>query len=199
MALSGSEYGVKAPAISDALKVWVMSEDGTLVCAVLGPGTSQELQANWTSPFEGEALGSKFEKLGGVAQAATGMTMTTTFNSRQVWQGNRPMQFNLEMIFFALSDPQNEVTYAIRELQRMESPEVNALIPMTLSDGTPTFGNAPKPVTINMGKKIIYKDCVIENVSRPFDGQFTSDGHQVRATVNVQISSIDMLNRSKIV
>ena len=81
----------------------------------------------------------------------------------------------------------------------MESPEVNALIPMTLSDGTPTFGNAPKPVTINMGKKIIYKDCVIENVSRPFDGQFTSDGHQVRATVNVQISSIDMLNRSKIV
>lgn len=199
MAGGGTTYGVQSSAISNTLKIWVRGEDGTTVCAVLGPGTSQELQANWTSPFEGEALGSKFEKLGGLAQSATGMTMTTTFNSRQVWQGNRPMQFNLEMIFFALSDPQNEVTYAIRELQKMESPEVNSLIPMTLSDGTPTFGNAPKPVTINIGTKIIYQDCVIESVSRPFDGQFTSDGHQVRATVNVQVSSIDMLNRSKIV
>ena len=61
-------------------KCWIQGSEATVV-GVWGTGTSKELTANWTSPFEGESIGNKIPLAGGVAQAATDMTTVTTLNS----------------------------------------------------------------------------------------------------------------------
>lgn len=199
----GKTVGNNDPSVSPYLKTWVY-QSGVVVCGVTGEGTSKEIQANWDSPFEGESIGSKFGFSGGLLQsgaadefagkigidmAARGITSINTLQSRQVWGGNRPTQFNIVLHFYALSDPRREVINALVELEKMISPQVN--------DATP-FGRVPSPVIINIGRNAIYPDCVIESVSMPLDKEVNKDGLLIRADVNITIQTMQMLNRSDI-
>ena len=178
--------------ISEYLKAWIKQDRGgvnTVVCGVIGEGTSKELVSNWESPFDGESLGGHFKKVGGVIEYVTGagLTSKTTLASRQTWQGNEPHTFNLVLVFYALSNAANEVSAPIAALERMMSPEINAVMPA---------GRTPLPVTLNIGRNAIMTDCVITNMSVPLDQQKTKDGHLVRAEVNLQIETIEMVNLS---
>ena len=202
----GKAVGNNDPAASPYLKTWI-SQGNVLVCGVTGEGTSKEIQANWDSPFEGESAGSKIGELtgggevtGGVAQVVTGRTSITTFQSRQVWGGNRPTQFNVVLQFYALSDPQTEVMDALAALERMASPQVNSTVPVSLTGNSAGnhFGRIPGTVMINIGRNAIYPDCVIESVSVPLDKEVNKDGLFIRAEVNLSIQTMQMLNRSDI-
>lgn len=191
--------GNNDPVVSPHLKIWI-KQGVVIVCGVLGEGTSKEIQSNWDSPFEGESVGSKFQKTGGAIQSGAlsdglginygkGRTTITTVNSRQVWGGNRPTQFNIIMQFYALHDPQTEVMNALIELEKMASPQVNEFKP---------GGRIPGTVSINIGRNAIYPDCVIESISIPLDKEVNKDGLLIRAEVTLAIQTKQMDSKSDI-
>lgn len=204
--------GNNDPAVSPYLKTWI-AQDGVVVCGVTGEGTSKEIQANWSSPFEGEAVGSKFEKVGGLLQTGAvdfvpgvnlkNTTSITALQSRQVWGGNRPTQFSIVLQLYALENPQKEVIDALIALEKMASPDLKNTIPIDLkalvgmSNGN-KLGRIPSPVIINIGRNAIYTDCVIESLSVPLDKEKNADGQLIRAEVNLQIQTMQMLNKSDV-
>jgi hypothetical protein len=194
--------GNNDPAVSDYLKTWIKQGD-LAVCGVTGEGTAKEITCNWDSPFEGEDLGSKMKMTSSIAQYYTKQTTVTTLNTAQIWNGNRPTQFSLNLIFYALRDAQKEVMDALMYLEQMASPQLDAAMPFSvegnLSEGYSfNAGRIPGLVTISIGRKAIYPDCVIESISQPLDKEVTSDGLLVRAEVQMQVSTSVVPNRDKI-
>ncbi len=196
--------GNNDPKVSQYLKCWI-KQGNTCVVGVIGEGTAKELNANWNSPFEGDSVGSKFSKAGGVLQSGTvtestnGMTSITTLSSRQVWEGNQPHAFPITLSLYALSDPKSEVEDAIMELERMFSPEVNAISPVgnPVGDGN-AVGRVPSSVMVNIGRNVVLNGCVIESMSAPLDGPRSRDGYLMKADIQLMIQSEAMLNRSQI-
>ena len=188
--------GLQDKSISNYLKAWIQQDD-TCVVGLIGPGTSRQLQANWNSPFEQSSVGSAFEKTAGLFQIVTGQTSKTTLNSTQIWEGNRPLLFNLVLMFYALSDPLQEVMLPLQELEKMASPEVNKVSPINLLNDR-TFGRMPAPVSLNIGRTTIITDCVIESISTPLDKERNSDGLLIRAETTLSIQTKSMLNQSEI-
>jgi hypothetical protein len=189
--------------LSPFLKAYIKpSGSDVMVVGVIGPGSSRQLQANWNSPFEQASVGSMFEKTGGLIQQATGRTAVTLLNSEQIWEGNRPLSFTLNLLFYALSDASKEVMLPLALLEKWASPEVNAMSPLGVEwvEGglNADFGRMPPKVTINMGRKTILTSCVIESISTPTDKERGPDGSLIRAEVNLQIGTKSMLNASQI-
>lgn len=161
--------GNNDPKISPFLLAWVMQRTDageTSVCGVIGEGTSRELQANWTTPFEQESLGGKFELIGGIVQAGTGLTSKGKYCSRQVWEGNKPHTFNLVLKFYALYDAKKEVMEPLRALEEMAAPQVNAVAP---------GGRIPQLVACNIGRVALWPECLITSISTP-PGQGKNQG-----------------------
>lgn len=175
--------------VSPHLKAWI-KQDLTMVCGVIGEGTTKEVTANWNSPFENDSVGGMFQKAGGVLQLVTGKTMKSTFNTQQVWEGNQPYAFSLVLSFYALSDAKREVMDPLRELEKMIDPEVNNC-PLVA-------GRFPQNVWINIGRNAVYGNCIITSLSIPLDKEKTKDGHLVRADASLQIETKTMLNQSDI-
>ena len=191
---AGNAVGNNDKRVSPYLLTWITGSDagsgeGLAVCGVTGPGTSKEVTANWQSPFEGESIGNKFELAGGIMQAMTDATLIKTLNSRQVWNGNQPTRFNVELHFYALEDVQKEVMLPLYYLEKMIAPEVS---------NTELYGRIPGMVQLNIGRKMIYTDCVIESMSQPYDKEVWKGGGWIRCTVTLQISTVAMLNASDV-
>lgn len=201
-------YGNKDHKLSPYLKAWIAQPDwelkiSTMVVGVIGPGTSRSLLANWNSPFEQSNVGGMFEKLGGIAQAKSGHTSVTTFSSTQVWDGNRPSSFNLNLQFYAINNAYEEVMAPLRELEKMMGPIISAssasdsAIKAFAKDNMPG-GRIPLSVILNIGRRMLIDNCVIENMTVPLDKERTSEGHLIRADVTLQISTKVMLNKDNI-
>jgi hypothetical protein len=188
-------------AVSPFYKVWIRQGDVT-VCGVIGEGTSKEIQSNWESPFEGESAEGKWQKTAGISQdVLDGVTTITTYNSRQTWAGNAPTQFSLTLRFYALSDARTEVMEPLRYLETFAAPQVKKILPLDLAalkGGETWMGRVPQQVLINIGRRNIYPNCVIESVSQPWDGERDSKGNLVRAEVQLQVATIQLLNRDEI-
>lgn len=193
--------GNNDPTVSNHLKTWIMQED-KVVCGITGEGTNKDIVANWDSPFEGEDVGSRFKVTSGLVQSVTDKTSVTTLNTRQVWNGNRPTTFSLNLRLYALSDPKKEVMDALQYLEEMASPQLNGWSPYSISKGKNGYegniGRIPGLVTICIGRKAIYTDCVIESISQPLDREVTSDGLLVRADIQLQIATIQVPNKTDV-
>ncbi len=190
-------YGVKETQTSSHLKVYVSqaafgNNKQMTVVGYIGEGSSQELQSNWNSPFEGDTIGGMFEKLSGLAQNELNLTTTSRLNSLQVWQGNMPDTQTIAMLFIAHSNAKAEVENAIAALKMMASPELTSGNPV---DGNP-FGRPPQSVTIDIGRKLVLTDCKIVSVSSPYDVPKTKAGDRIHALVNITIEPMQMLNKS---
>lgn len=185
-------FGNNDPSLSANVKCYLIQEFGgefSSVCGVIGEGTTKEIVANWESPFEDSSIGSMFKKVGGAIQKITDATSISTLSSTQVWGGNEPYLIDLELIFYALSDPWKEVEGALKALEKMIAPEVNKISPL---------GRVPQPVMIELGSKMSLPDAYMKSLSIPLGVERNSEGRMVRATVNLQIGSINMQNRSDI-
>lgn len=202
MALADKTFGNADGSISDHLKASIVSTDKMIaVTGLIGPGTSRSLQANWNSPFEQSSVGSMFDKVGGLIQAVSGrllqddkgLTSVTTFNSTQIWDGNRPISLNLVLIFYALSDAEKEVTKALAALEVMASPELRSWIPIGGTDK----GRIPGAVTLKMGGVLI-PNMVIESISTPLDKGRDRNGNLLHAEVNVILQTKTTLNKADI-
>lgn len=184
--------GNNDPRVSDFRKCWIQGMDGTTVCGVYGAGTSREITSNWIQPFAGESIGGKIPAAaGGLAQSMLGMTSVTSFNSRQTWEANQPTAFTLELLLYALEDAAAEVMLPLRTLEQWIAPETLSLAGLASFEG----GKIPSFVLLNIGTKVIYKDCVINSMSLPFDKEVDSRGNFVRATVSMQLSTLTMVDR----
>ena len=187
--------GTDDPTISPHLKAYLRREGGPTVVGIIGEGSSRELTALWESPFENDTPGSMFAKAGGIVQAGAlggvgeGMTSKSTLNTTQVWSGTTPLNFNLVLEFYAISEAYNAVQAAVIELEKMAAPEINKATP---------GGRIPQSVTLRVGKQIIYPECVITNVSRDLDGPISQDGYPLRGTVNLQLQTKTTVNQSDI-
>lgn len=194
--------------VSPYLKAWVSQPDdqntiSSCVVGLIGQGTSRSLQANWNSPFEQSNLGGMFEKMGGMLQATTGLTSITTLSSMQIWEGNRPHAFNLVLSFYAIKDAMKEVMEPLRELERMMGPNILAGDPsaggiMEVVKSAAPGGRIPLPVILNIGRRMIIPNCVIESMSAPLDGPRTKDGYLVKVDATLSISTKVMLNKENI-
>ena len=194
--------------ISPYLKAWVAQPDekktiSVCVVGLIGQGTSRSLQANWNSPFEQSNLGGMFEKTGGLLQATTEKTSITTLSSTQIWEGNRPHTFNLVLSFYAISDALREVMEPLRELERMMGPNIEAgkesdgVVKEFISSAIPG-GRIPLPIILNIGRRMMIQNCVIESMSVPLDNERTKEGYLVRADATLSISTKVMLNKENI-
>lgn len=172
--------------ISDARKVWIESPAVT-VCGLYGPGTSQEITANWEQPFENLTIGNLAGHAGGYVQAEKGMTSMTSFNTQQIWSSNRPTAFTVELKLYALSDPDLEVMKPLAALEYMIAPDTR--------DSWGGGGKIAEAVQLNIGRIVIYQYLVIDSISIPFDKEVDSKGRFVRCTVNVQLSTTTMVTR----
>ncbi|MGV8059801.1 MAG: hypothetical protein AB2L12_17545 [Smithellaceae bacterium] len=201
-------YGNDDKKVSPYLKAWIAQPDekntlSSCVIGLIGQGTSRSLQANWNSPFEQSSLGGMFEKVGGALQAATNETSVTTFSSTQIWEGNKPHTFNLTLSFYAINNALKEVMEPLRELEKMMGPNISAgkesdgPVMQFLASAKPG-GRIPLPVIINIGRRMMIPNCVIESMSTPLDGERTKEGYLVRADATLSISTKVMLNRENI-
>lgn len=173
--------------ISTALLAWVKQGD-RMVCGIIGPGTSRTLSSKWDSPMEQTAVGEQgsISMAANGLQALTGRTSMSSFASTQVWQGNMPLKFSLNLIFIAQSNAQIEVMDPLQWLEDFASPDINKLLP---------GGGLPGIVSINIGRKIIVPNCVIENITIPLDKERTQNGNLIRAEVQLDIQTKKMLNK----
>lgn len=172
--------------LSDARKCWI-SDGETTVAGVYGPGTSVEITANWTQPFEDMTPGSALRAGGAALQSVTGgSTLVKAFNTRQVWQGNSPTQFNVELMLYALQDPEIEVMQPIRALEYFIAPDVGMYW---------GIGQISKALQLNIGRRVIYQYLVLNSVSEPFDKEMDSRGRFVRCAVNLSMSTMTMVTR----
>jgi hypothetical protein len=180
--------GVLDKSISNALKIYI-KQDKKMVCGIIGPGTSRTLAAKWDSPMEQTNVGDQ----GTVSMAANGLqaitakTSITSFSSTQIWQGNMPLKFSLNLIFIALSNAVTEVMQPLKWLEEFASPDVNNVTP---------GGRIPGTVIINIGRQIIVPNCVIENISTPLDKERDRNGNLIRAEVQLDIQTKVMLNKA---
>lgn len=171
--------------VSDHLKVFIKGQDD-MVVALIGEGTSMEVVANWNSPFEGDSLASMFSKAEGVIQYKFGLTLLNSAASHQIWEGNQPYLFNLVLKFYALTDPVIEVEAAIQALEKMMAPDINEWLP---------GGRIPQTVQLNIGRKRLFNECVLTNLSQPWDKERDKDGTLVRCEVNLQVETIEMITQ----
>lgn len=179
------------------------------ICVVgaLGDGTSKSVSANWSSPFEGDSIGSHLDKVGGLYQtgqlgsSGKGKTSVTTLQSTQVWEGNQPHSFTVNLVLYALSNPRKEVVDAIKALEVMQAPDLKARFPISLSsddDSTTNVGRIPGEISINIGRSTIYRNCVISSVSVPLDGAKDRNGDLLSADVSLEVSTKTLINKDEI-
>lgn len=181
-----------------------------MVVGVIGQGTSRSLTAKWDAPLEQTNAGSDgaVEKLAGAIQAKSGNTSITTFSTTQIWGGNSPLKFNLVLDFFALYDAQKQVMLPMQRLEEFASPDVKGYSPFEpgfiskLADSNTNGGNKtgriPSRVSINVGRKMIFPECVIESVTMPIDKERDSKGNLIRAQITLDIQTLVMLNRDDV-
>lgn len=180
---------------SSSLKVYIESEIkgyGTVtVVGYIGEGASMSLSSRWTPPFSNDSLGdtSYLEKVGDVAQATTGVTSKSVFNSILNWEGVEPPAINLPIYFKAFRNPKAEVEDAIMFLQMMESPELNE---------NTIAGRVPQAVDVKIGSRLQLLECVLLEVTDELDSPRTNDGYRTENTVQVQIQRKKILNQSEI-
>lgn len=187
-----SSVGTDDPTISDFLKAFIQLPDevgGELVVGIVGEASFREVSALWESPFEQDTPGSFFAKTGALAQIATDATMRTTLNSTQVWGGTTPHNFTLMLELYAVTDPKREVLDAVAALEKAVAPELSHMLPV---------GRIPPTVAVNVGRKIIYPQCVVTSVSTPLDGPISYDGYPLQAQVSVFLQTIGTVNQSEI-
>ena len=188
--------------VSPFLKAWIQ-QGSTLVCGVIGEGSTTELQSNWDSPFEQDNPGSFFEKTGGLLQNLSGQTSKTTLNSAQVWNGNRPLTITLTLLLYALSNPRAEVEDAISALKEFASPEVNANSPITLDTNgsaggiTANVGRIPGTVALSIGRNFIYPKMVLDSIGEPLDTVRDKQGNRIRAAISLTMQTDVMINQSQ--
>lgn len=184
------------------LLAWVKQGD-RMVSGIIGPGTSRSLASKWDSPLEQSNVGSDtgtMDTAKNATQAATGVTSITAFSSTQIWNGNMPLKFSLNLILLAFDDPLSEVMQPLQWLEEFASGEIQGLAafnPTDLASGTAT-GRIPEVVTINLGRNMIIPNCVIESITAPLDKEKTKDGYLVRAEVQLDIQTKTMLSKSDI-
>lgn len=173
--------------ISPHLCCWIMQGEA-MVVGVIGQGSSRSITAKWEAPLEQSNAGSQsaFEKVSALLQAGIQKTSISTFSTTQIWDGNTPVKFNLVLDFFAIDNAAEQVMKPIQWLEVFASPQVNGL---TLG------GRIPDRVTINVGRKMIFPECVIESVSTPIDKERDKDGNLIRAQVTLDIQTLTMQNR----
>lgn len=187
------DYGNKDDSVSEHLKCYISNKGGPTISALLGEGSSMEMQSNWESPFESDSIGSMFERAGAIMQVFGGNTSKTTLNSTQVYQGNRPVSLHLVLHLYAYSDAQSEVEMPLKILRMMISPEPSANMILALSGNS----QAPSYVSIMIGKKFAYPYCVLESISEPYDTKVDGAGNRLNAIVNVSASTIREIKRSE--
>lgn len=176
--------------VSPYLKVYITS-DTTCVVGYIGQGASMQIASAWTSPYEGDNAGSiaGAETISSMIQSTTNATSVSRWNSLMVWQGAQPPSFSFPIEFLAIDNPAVEVNGAITRLCEMISPELN--------DTTPG-GRRPYPITLNVGRRFILADVVIQDVSYNFDAPKNSAGYYISNTVTLQLSGMAVQNRSEI-
>ena len=181
--------GVLDQSISPYLLAWVKQGD-RMVCGIIGPGTSRTLSSKWDSPLENSNVGNSgvADKASDVTQATTSITSISQFSSTQIWQGNAPLKNVLNLIFIAQSNAVEEVMKPLQWLEEFASPEVNLTTP---------GGRIPGMVTINIGRKIIVANCVIENIPIPLDKEKDKNGNLLRAEVQLDIQTKVMLSKKE--
>lgn len=171
--------------LHDSRKVWI-SDGNTTICGVYGPGTSMEISSNWSQPFDDLTPGTAFKLSSSAIQSMTGLTMVKTLNTQQVWQGNQPTQFNLELQLYALQDPDLEVMQPLSALEDFIAPDVNWFW---------GIGQIAKSLQVNIGRMVIYQPLVLNSVSIPFDKETDLKGRFVRCTVNLTLSTATMISK----
>jgi hypothetical protein len=210
-------YGFTDNTVSDALKASVMQGD-TMVIGLIAAGTSRSMQSTWDSPLMQANLGSVpgIATISNLAQITSGQTSLTTLNTTQVWQGNQPITFTLNLAFVALTDAVAEVMQPCKFLEQFASADVQNGNPIGGS-ATDTvlnmidsgakfikdpsangFGRIPGEVTICIGRQMIYPHCVIESISIPLDKERDVNGNLLRAEVSLNIATKTMINRTDI-
>ncbi|MGC0875079.1 hypothetical protein WKG92_19585 [Pantoea agglomerans] len=181
--------------ISPFLKVYITSQT-SMVVGYIGEGSSASIESMWESPFANDSLGgvagaitAAAGKLAGGAQAASGNTSKSDFNSLLIWEGQQPPEFNLVVDFKAEMNAKIEVMDAIMTLKQMASPELNAAMP---------GGRRPSPVILDIGRRLKLMDVVIRSVNYPLDSPRTQEGYFIRSTVTLQCSGMSIQNQSDI-
>ena len=177
-----------------------------MVVGVIGQGTSRTLTASWDAPLEQSNAGNQsgLEKISSFLQAGTSATSITTFSTTQIWGGNKPLTFNVVLNLFAWDDAYGQVMQPLQWLEEFASPDVKGysafepnfisnIIGSSTNDGNKT-GRIPKRIILNLGRRMIVPECIIESVSAPIDGEKDSYGNLIRSQVTLGIQTLTMLN-----
>lgn len=188
----------EAYAISPYLCCWI-EQAGETVVGIIGQGTSMNVTAQWETPLENTNVGSmpSVAILSAGTQTMREDTSVTTFSTTQVWKSNNPIKFNIVLEFIAISDADKQVMKALKWLQKFASPNVNGFSPFDPTASASGIGRIPKRVSINIGQKMLFTECVIESVSAPVDKEKDKSGNLIRAQVTLDCQTLTMINHDK--
>ncbi|HCM2005566.1 TPA: hypothetical protein N3A43_004150 [Salmonella enterica subsp. salamae serovar 21:z10:[z6]] len=183
-------YGVFSPqdGVSACLKA-TLANSKFAVTGYITQGATMNFAQTWDAPFTGMSMGSVGGALSGFIQEGTELTSVARWNSLMVWEGGTPPTLTLPLTFLAQYDPFIEVTGAIAALSAMISPELKA---------ANAGGRIPERVALNIGRRIIIPDVIIQDLSFDLDAPRNSAGLFLRNTVNLQLSGSLMFNGSEV-
>jgi len=194
--MTGTIYGMDIPEISEHLKGAVV-QAGVCVIGLLGDGTSRDMTQSWGSPFENDTLENAMGrgaggKIGNLAKRGikmTGATTMTTLNTQKVWQsGDHTLTLVLKFFVTQDGDPVSQVSRAVQSLEEMASPDI----------GTFPTGRQPGLVAVNIGRRVIFPEMLIQGVPVALDKEVDSAGNMLRCTLSLSMTPFHMLGKPEI-
>ncbi|MBU2648428.1 hypothetical protein KKI24_27225 [bacterium] len=209
------EYGCLDNSLSKHLKCYIKQGLVTVI-GKLPEGYSKSLQHNWNSPFSDDSPGSVFQKAGAVLQMTTGKTMKGFLNSFLTWEGTEPMQLSIPLFFEAEADPEREVRLAVMHLEAMSSPTFSKEVKNFLKSPSVKgaielagskfdeaakgeIGNRiPQKISINIGRNVILRNCVIESLEVEDPMIYSSEGLPLQQTCTLNVKTRSTLDTTDI-
>lgn len=122
------------------------------------------------------------------ALSAYGYATAAQINSLMVWEGQQPPQFAIALDLIAHSNPYLEVQLAIKVLEQMCSPQLDALTP---------GGRPPNTVTFDIGRRIKLTDVIITDVSYDLSAPKNAEGYFLENRVSLTCCGSTMYNKDE--
>lgn len=170
----------------------------------------------------------KFATVAALLSSGTGLSVINQTTMTQVWRGTRPITFDLSIVLIATKDDPRLVNDCLDSIARMMSPSDSAsstegtaaanaaagyiknaraaVIASTEGAVSKSLGQTlsgavllqPSKVSVTVGIKTIYPNCVIESMSYDLDKPKDANGYYLMNVAKLSVQTVTMQLRTDI-
>jgi hypothetical protein len=175
----------------------VLDKDRSIfpIIAALPERYNISLSSQWDAPFANKSLGDNLGGgiLGTVADAAAGTVGIGTRNKyqlAQVWQSSSPLAFNVDFVFNAKTNTQNDIRKKHIAMLKLVAPsDIGGGVLKAPGPSLLQSKATGRNITLQLGTYIKMENVIIKDVSSDIQTLCGQDGIPHAMTINVAIES----------